>query len=309
MVGLPAKFITELVKTLQSWTRGYAPLKELRMVAGKLSWMGGILPRCKWTTSVCYAVLTQQLKEEEENKAGGKRESRDRHGLFPVKRLEMTRRWLIDYLEAAMVRPMRKIYLGPKTSTDIVLTTDASPEAVGAVLSLSNKPVAALFSYVEDWDAENLVFEKGQSSSQAVLEVMAILVALKHWGSRFSSMRVRLMIQSDSTAALALTKRLAGSSPGINFLGSELSLLLETLNVDELEAIHIPGKANVECDFLSRPSTWPNVSLPSALRGLEVESVAGRGEGCCKLPTPKESPSLWGSKEATAVGSHWDAVK
>ena len=194
--------------------------------------------------------------------------------------------------------------MGPKASTDVVLTTDASPEAVGATLALNNKLVAALFSYVEDWDATNLVFEKGQSSSQALLEIMAILVALKHWGSRFFALRVRLMVQSDSTAALALTQKLAGSSPGINFLGSELSLLLEELNVEELIATHIPGKANEECDFLSRPSTWPSVSLPSALRGLEVESVAGRGEGYYKLPTPGESPSLWGSKEVAAVGSH-----
>ena len=70
VVGLPTKFITEVVALLRSWVKGYAPLKELRTVAGKLSWMGGFLPRCKWTTSVCYAVLTQQLKEDEEAEEG-----------------------------------------------------------------------------------------------------------------------------------------------------------------------------------------------------------------------------------------------
>lgn len=98
VVGLPVKFIKELMAILQSWCKGYAPLKELRSVAGKLSWMGGVLPRCRWTTSVCYAVLTQELRAGDEG-------VRSRPGLFPVKLLEMAGRWLLDYLDLPFPGP------------------------------------------------------------------------------------------------------------------------------------------------------------------------------------------------------------
>ena len=306
VVGLPVKFIKDLMKVLEGWCKGYAPLKELRTVAGKLSWMGGVLPRCRWTTSVCYAVLTQELREGDEGEA--RRSSRSRPGLFAVKRLEMARRWLLGYLQLALVRPMRKVYLGPRQPTEIVLTTDASPEALGAMLVLNGRPVAAMFSLVEDEDASQLLFDKGQSSSQAVLEILAVLVALKHWAGKFFSARMQLQLQSDSTAALAWSQKLSGSSPGINFLGSELGLVLEELGVEELQPVHVPGKANTECDFLSRPSTWKDVPMPAALRSLSIEPSAGRGSEFFKLPTPRDCPDLWGSKEGAAQGSHWDAA-
>lgn len=312
VIGLPVKFIKDLMAILQGWCKGYAPLKELRTVAGKLSWMGGVLPRCRWTTSVCYAVLTQELRRGDEGTSRATSRSssasRSRPGLFPVKRLEMARRWLLGYLDLALTRPMRKVYLGPKPQTEIVLTTDASPEAVGAMLVINGRPVAALFSLVEVEDAEGLMFEKGQSSSQAVLEILAVVVALKHWASKFFAAKMRLQLQSDSTAALAWSQKLSGSSPGINFLGSELGLLLEELGVEELLPVHIPGKANTECDFLSRPSTWKDTPMPAALRGLSIEPVAGRGSEFFRLPTPRDAPDLWGSKEGAAQGSHWEAV-
>ena len=40
-------------------------LKELRAVTGRLSWMAGILPRLRWTTSVFYAVITGAMRDIE----------------------------------------------------------------------------------------------------------------------------------------------------------------------------------------------------------------------------------------------------
>lgn len=309
VVGLPVKFINDLIGVLEGWCKGYAPLKELRTVAGKLSWMGGVLPRCRWTTSVCYAVLTQELREGEEGETSGvKKASRSRPGLFAVKRLEMARKWLLGYLRLALTRPMRKVYLGPKLPAEIVLTTDASPEALGAMLVLNGRPVAAVFSLVEEEDADQLLFDKGQSSSQAVLEILAVLMALKHWANKFFSARMQLQLQSDSTAALAWSQKLSGSSPGINFLGSELGLVLEEIGVEELQPVHVPGKANVECDFLSRPSSWKEVPMPAALQGLTIEPSVGRGSEFYKLPTPRDAPDLWGSKGGAVQGSQWDAA-
>ena len=46
---------------LSGWANsGYAPIKELRVVAGKCAWLGGVLPRSRCTTRVFYAVLSSQ---------------------------------------------------------------------------------------------------------------------------------------------------------------------------------------------------------------------------------------------------------
>ena len=51
VMGIPIKFASEMKELLESWdNRGYAPLKELRTVAGKASWLGGVLPRTRWLT-------------------------------------------------------------------------------------------------------------------------------------------------------------------------------------------------------------------------------------------------------------------
>ena len=64
------------------------------------------------------------------------------------------------------------------------------------------------------------------------------------------------------------------SSAGLNFLGAELAICLEELGVEEIRAIHVPGKANVEADFLSRPSTWKTTTMPKALEGVDIGSPA-----------------------------------
>lgn len=122
---------------------------------------------------------------------------------------------------------------------------------------------------------------------------------------------MQLVVQSDSITALALTQKLsAGSaSPGLNFLGAELAICLEELAIEEVKSHHVPGKANVEADFLSRPSTWQEVSMPDSLVGVDIQPENGPGEGFYRLPTPLEAPSLWGTRGEAAGGvSVWEAV-
>jgi hypothetical protein len=177
VLGIPAKFIDELKGILSGWANsGYAPIKELRVVAGKCAWLGGVLPRSRCTTRVFYAVL----------------------------------------------------------------------------------------------------------SSQAALKALAILVALRRGVEQLKGMSVVVTVQSDSVTALALTQKLAAksSSPGLNFLGAELAICLEELGVEEIKAVHVPGKANIEVDFLSRPSTWKTTAIPKALEGVDVCGLGWWPEKC-----------------------------
>ena len=105
-----------------------------------------------------------------------------------------------------------------------------------------------------------------------------MLVAVRHWKARLQSYRVKLVIQSDSLVALALTQRMASSTPTLNYLGAELSLAIEEAGIERLEPVHIPGSANVAPDFLSRPSKWATVSMPTELHGVNIETPEVRVE-------------------------------
>ena len=321
VLGLPEKFISDMMAILQGWENaGYASLKELRVVAGKNAWLSGVLPRARWVTAVLYAVLTQTLKEEaeeekspttEQDKVVSNRTKRQRKGLFAVKRLELARRWLLAFLEAAKTRPMRKVLLGRSPVADIRLTTDASPEGLGGIFSVNGRILGAFFYKLEAVDVEELLVDFGSSSSQAVVEVLAILFGIHHFKEKIRGATVALTVQADSITALAVTQKLGAksSSPGLNFLGAELALSLESLGVEEIKPLHIPGKANVEADFLSRPSTWDRELMPDSLDGVDIAPMPGPAGAFYRLPTPKAAPSLWGvQSEGAGVVSVWDAV-
>ena len=75
-------------------------------------------------------------------------------------------------------------------------------------------------------------------------------------------------------------------------MGAELAICLEELGIEEVKSHHVPGKANVEANFLSRPSTWQEVDMPDALAGVDIQSENGPGAHFYRLPTPLAAPSL-----------------
>ena len=88
-----------------------------------------------------------------------------------------------------------------------------------------------------------------------------------------------------------------------------MALCLEELGVEELRTSHVPGKANVEADFLSRPSTCGTATMPPGLEGVDICPEHGPKDGFYRLPTPKSAPSLWGTKGCAAGGlAVWEAV-
>ena len=307
VLGLPEKFLRELHDILVSWgSKGYAPLKELRSVAGKSSWLGGILPRAKWTLAIFYGTLKKVEAEELEGKA--REAERSKRGLFAVKRLETARAWLAAFTLAAMDNPMRTINIGPEEEAEIRFAVDASPEGLGGILLINHKSIEAFSSPVDHHDEEHLHVTKGSSSSQGTLEALAVLVALRLWGSRFHGHRVRLVVQSDSIVTLALSQKLSSSTPSLNFLGAELALALEQTGVERLDPLHIPGSANKEADYLSRPGKWQDSEKPYNLKDVKVKQAGPRLANFYHLPTLAVDPSMWGASETTSLMA-WDYVR
>jgi len=231
---------------------------------------------------VFYAALTDTLKEEEKEKekepAPGTRNRR-----------------------AAMKRLLRRINLREVEGADVRLMTDASPEGLGGLLSINGRVLKAFSS-------QQLGIELGSSSSQAFLEALAILVGLRY----LRGQRVKFTVQADSVAALALTQKLAAgaSSRAMNFIGADLDITLQELEVQEISALHIPGKANVEPDFLFRPSKWKEERMPAGLHGVEIDPVSGRSADFYRLPSAMVEPSLWGQKgSAAGIAAAWEAMQ
>ena len=58
-LGTPKKLLDEVRDKLDEWAKaGMLTTKEMRAVAGKLSWIAGITPRLRWAVASIYAVIT-----------------------------------------------------------------------------------------------------------------------------------------------------------------------------------------------------------------------------------------------------------
>ena len=187
ILGLPEKFLTEVLTLLQSWDgKGMAPTRELRALAGKTAWLGGILPRCKWCVAVFYGVLRQVEADEAEGKEEQRAtrrtgDNRVKKGLFAISRLEVARKWMCAFCTAAMKKPMRTIYVGTNKSMEVKILTDASPEGIGGMLVINGHVVTAMASIVDEHDEKLLQVEIGAKGNWFPLPLFFCFV----WGVCF----------------------------------------------------------------------------------------------------------------------------
>ena len=101
----------------------------------------------------------------------------------------------------------------------------------------------------------------------------------------------KLLLKADSTVALAVSKKLSSATPALNWIGAELALCLETLNMAEMNVHHLPGKLNVQADHLSRPDK--EGPLPD-LEGVQIRVMNEAWMLASRLPPPRVQPDLWG---------------
>ena len=226
LLTLPEKFMAELRKQLEAWDKkGMIAASELRKAAGRVAWLAGILPRARWVTSTFYATLYDHEEDVAQGTEAIRRElrkdNRPKDHLIPVKRLEKARAWLLAYIKAAQGKPIRKFNLYKGGKADLTLLTDASPQGLGAILLVNGRVTKAMASPVGELDAKLLGFELGQSSSQGIVETLAILAALRHWGRLLTAVNLAISVQSDSITALAMTQKFSNSGSALNYLGAD----------------------------------------------------------------------------------------
>ena len=108
------------------------------------------------------------------------------------------------------------------------------------------------------------------------------------------------LIRSESVVALAMVKKLAASSPALNFLGACLSWSLEVGGIRGLVGHHLAGALNTEADWLSRPEKQSATQAPAALAGIKVKDVDINLAAWCPFAAPTKD---------SARGSSTDSVR
>ena len=158
------------------------------------------------------------------------------------------------------------------------ITTDASPWGLGAWLAWDEQPVAWFACEVTDVDAQVLKIQKGSCSAQAVLEALAVLVALRTWFSSWRLQRAVLVVRSDSQAALGALGKLASPAPGVNAIAREVAIDLATSRYGVSIWEHLPGVQNEWADALSRlHQPEAPAQVPQALARIKASEVDVRG--------------------------------
>ena len=136
-----------------------------------------------------------------------------------------------------------------------------------------------------------------------------MFVYLRFW-SRFFARRERIpLMKSDSCAALGAHRKLSSPVPALNHLGAETSLMLESLDMADPEASHLPGKLNDVADYLSRLSAPEVPPKPMELGGLKVRILAGEDVLRFVLPTATERPDLWVARPDEGEESQRDEIR
>ncbi len=103
---------------------------------------------------------------------------------------------------------------------------------------------------------------------------------------------VTITLRADNVAALALSKKLSSTSPVLNFLGAELSLLLEEMEVEELAPGHIYGAANQVADALSRLAAPDCSMFPPEAIAAKKKDCPLRNRAFYQLPPPIKAANI-----------------
>ena len=300
LLAIPKKMVDEIKKAMGEWKgKGMIPLKELRSITGKVSWLAGVLGRWRWTANVMYAVIADQLKDLHENKeeerAKKRKDTRTKAHLVAVSRVELARVWLARAVENPTLFLVRKEpWVLPDATWGVI--TDACPFGIGAILVVYDGSkfviTKALQGEITMQEARLLNVPYGVSDSQGPLEAYAMLRAMTMWASQLRQRT--FFIKSDSVVALAVARKLSSCSPVLNYVGAEMGLLLDHIQCSRIQMAHLPGKLNVEADWLSRAHDRREDQRPASLEGVTIRKIPSiEDEEKVLLPMPWHT-SLWG---------------
>ncbi len=167
----------------------------LREITGRLSWAAGIVPRSRWAVSIFYGVVTDALRAQQSGVEMARQQARkyrrDKSHLVAVSRLGLALHWAAKFWAHENLWT-RRLALKPEVSL-FTPFVDASPWGIGGVFMGSDGSILEYFAdTISGHDVEILGIEIGSCRGQAILEALAILVALYLWQSLLVEMKLSL---------------------------------------------------------------------------------------------------------------------
>ena len=189
---VPEPKVQELVMLLEEAKQSNVISKRsLRSLIGKAMSMASVL--------YVWRPFIQQL-----HTALHSEQSRAPQGCVWTKQIQTALDWLLVFLqgESAGIRQeysLRK-YLGK--GDRVVITWDASPYGMGAILEIAGIAVEFFAIGISNEDVNILVVKRGDCKSQQTLEALAGLIALRVWFRHLATDRVLLKLRGDNMGAL-----------------------------------------------------------------------------------------------------------
>ena len=264
-IAIPEKYCRELEKEASRMLGVRAnPAREIRCLAGRASWAGGIVPCVASLLQPCWAALADAERNGDEQARSASRSSpgppkRMRVRLLPAEvaiptiRVAHALEWLVAFMRRQR-GAIRKEFtvLQRRNPFGVCITTDASPWGYGGFVAIKGVVIGWFSEAVSAEDIQRFGIVVGEAKFQALLENLALLIAVRLWSHLWVSERLAVCLRSDSSAALGAWTKERSTNADINAIVREMSLDLAEgkYTVDRLE--HLPGKLNEAADVLSR---------------------------------------------------------
>ena len=230
-----AEFTTKLMaKEMQ-------PLKALASYAGILTHFAGTIPTLWPFVRPLWAVLYDTKPNSLPP------------GFFHTSRIATTARWFLAFVSDPKRTLARKYSINtPPLDSErwLRMSVDASPWGMGGVKwDHQWRPVEYFHAPISEDDIAFLHIVIGDSAHMPTLEALAILIAIRLWGSENE---VAFAVRSDALGAIQAMANLRSKNLNVNRIAAELALDIVDKQYQPLRLTHIAGVSNVIPDFLSR---------------------------------------------------------
>ena len=230
-------FVSDLLTDIQELSDGKEiTVALLRKVAGKAEWAAGLIPYLKPMVSPLWAAIADTP-----------------HEVIAKGRVAHALRWLVAFFRrrrGTLTRHFR--HDDQRAAGRLVIDVDASPWGYGGALYEDGRVVRYFGEPISEDDCRRFAIDIGNPKDQALLETMALLIAVRLWLPQVRSHLWTVTIRSDSTAALGAAVRLRSRDPRMNEVVRELALDLAEGRYELELCEHVAGISNVNAEVLSR---------------------------------------------------------
>ena len=263
--------LISLMDEIQQAPGGQAQRALVRTLAGRGSWVGGLLPQVRTFIRQVWAALTSST-------------AASKSGRVFVRQMAPALAWLRAFAEQSEGAFMRDVYLIDRSAPGAVIEVDASPWGGGAVwwpetAWQAGEPPHAYLQVA--WTAEDCALLHavvGDPGSQAIWEAFMFLLAVRQWLNLAT--RGRLTVRCDAEGVLLDLVQMRAKSAAINEIAKELALLLAPMG-RELVGIHLWSENNELADALSRGA--PPTELAAVLGSARQDVPGHRGQAAWKV--------------------------